>query len=164
MNAISKTSLGLIAGLFALGIATAGNDDSMGSGQNHPMGSDSGNMPRGHHMNMDPVARTQQNLSELKAKLNLTKEQEPAMQTFSDQVKQQAKSMMAMQDKMKTARSKPAPEHMAVMADAAKDRAQAMSTMAESVKTFYGVLNPEQQATFDKIHVGHMSQMTDMRE
>lgn len=164
MNSIGKTSLGLIAGLFALGIATAGDDDSMGSGQKHPMGSDSRNMPRGPHMNMDPVARAQQTLIELKAKLNLTKEQEPAMQSFSEQVTEQAKTMMAMQDKLKTVRTKPAPERMEAMADAAKERAQAMSTMAESVKTFYGALNPEQQSTFDKIHMSRMSQMTDIRD
>lgn len=148
-------SLGLISSVLALGVATATEKDGMASGQKHDMNCDSKDMVKGQ-MKMDPVARAKQHLGELKAKLNLTKEQEPALQTFSDQINEQAKTMMSMQDKMKGVIAKTAPEHVAMMADKTKSKAQNMSAMAETVKTFYNTLNTDQQATFDKVHMSHM--------
>lgn len=114
------------------------------------------------HMEADPAARAKEHLSELKAKLNLTKDQEPALQTFSDQVNQQVKNTLSTQDM----RNKPigdtpktAPERVAMMAEAMKVKAQGMAAMAESVKTFYGALHTQQQATFDTIQMSHMSSM-----
>lgn len=155
MKLSTTIGVGLISSVFALGIATAADNDGMMMGQKHEMGKDGSDMGKGHAQ-MDPVARAKEQLSELKAKLNLTKEQEPALQTFSDQVTEQAKIMMSMQEKMKSAMPKAAPDQMAMMADAMKSRAQNMATMSDAVKKFYGVLNPEQQATFDKIHTSHM--------
>jgi len=112
-----------------------------------------------HGGKMEPVARVDKHLSELKARLKLTKDQEPAWQTFSDQAKEQAKSMAAMIPKRKEGMQdmpKSAPEKMAMMANMMKDRAQNMSTMADNVKTFYTILTPEQKVAFDKVHMEHM--------
>jgi len=148
MKLHAKLMLGLISSLFAASIATAAGHGTKMSPHHHGMDCNSMSMMSGD-MSMDPVARTQKHLSELNAKLNLTKEQQPAWQTFSDQVNDQAKNMASMRDKMKAdAQSMPksAPEHMARMADMMKDRAQNMATMADAVKTFYATLSPEQVA------------------
>jgi len=150
--------LGLISALFAASVATAAETGTK-MGQHHHgmycngMGMMSGNMGK------DPVASAQKHLDELKAKLKLTSDQQAAWQTFSDQVNEQAKNRAAMRDKMmdKTqAMPKTAPEQMAMMADRMKDQARHMDKMADAVKAFYATLSPEQQTTFDKVHMSHM--------
>ena len=145
--------LTLISSALALGVATAG-DGKMG-GKSHDMNCPSMGM-------MDSTERAEKHLGELKAALKLTKDQEPAWQTFSDQVKAQAKSMASMHDKKKEGMKdmpQSAPEKMAVMSSMMKDRAQSMSTMADNAKTFYATLTPEQKVAFDKMHMSHMGHM-----
>ena len=152
--------LTLISSALTLGGATAAEHVGKMGGEKHEM--DSGCMGMMQGGMMDPVARAEKNLSELKGKLKLTKDQEPAWKTFSDQVKDQAKSMAAMMDKNKEGMqdmTKPAPDRMAMMASMMKDRAQTMSTMADNLKTFYATLTPEQKVTFDKVHMEHMKGM-----
>ena len=159
MKLHTKLTLGLVSSLFAVSLATAAaSGTKMGpyqAGMNcNGMGMMSGDMK------MDPTARTQKHLSELKAKLNLTADQQPAWQTFSEQVNDQAKNMAAMRDQMK-ANAQPmpkmtAPERMTKMADWMKDRAENMAKMADAVKTFYATLTAEQQATFDKMQMSQM--------
>ncbi len=160
MKLHTKLTLGLVSSLFAVSLATAaGPGTKMGpyySGADcNGMGMMSGDMK------MDPVARAHKNLSELNAKLNLTADQQPAWKTFSEQVNDQAKNMAAMREQMKgDAQSMPkktAPERMAKMADLMKDRAQNMAKMADAVKAFYATLSAEQQATFDKMQMSHMT-------
>lgn len=157
--------LGVTSSILALNIATA--SDGMAGDSKHDLDCQSKGMVKSH-MEADPVARAKEHLSELKAKLNLTKEQEPALQTFSDQLNEQAKNTLSMhgmkdmkdmKDKSKGDMPKTAPERVAMMAEAMKTKAQNMAAMAESVKTFYGALNTQQQATFDKIQMSHMSSM-----
>lgn len=161
MKLHTKLTLGLISSLFAVSLATAGT--KMGP---YHSGMDCNGMGMGMmsgDMKMEPVARAEKHLGELKAKLNLTADQQPAWQTFSGHVNDQAKNMAAMQDRMRdNAQSMPkktAPERMAKMADWMKDRAQKMEKMADAVKTFYATLTPEQQATFDKVQMSHMGRM-----
>ena len=159
MKLHTKLTLGLISSLFAVSLATAGTK----MGPYHAgMGCDGMGMMSGD-MKMDPVARAEKHLGELKAELNLTAAQQPAWQTFSGQVNDQAKNMAAMRDQMRgNAQSMPnksAPERMAKMADWMKDRAQKMEKMADAVKTFYATLTTEQQATFDKMQMSHMGRM-----
>ena len=157
-------TLGLCSSLFAASLAMAADPGQKmnhhGRGMNcNGMGMMSGDMK------MDPVARAHKHLSELNAKLNLTPAQQPAWQTFSDKVNDQAKKMASMRDKMKeNARSMPktAPEQMARMVEMMNERVQAMATMADAVKTFYASLTPEQQATLDRMHMSHMKQMGHM--
>lgn len=161
MKLHTKFALGLVASVFAGGVATAASHVDKMHDQKHEMESDGMGMMQGH-MKMDPVARAQKHLSELQAKLKLADDQQPAWQAFSDQVNAQAKDMASKQDKMKGAMADmtmPTPERMAMMADMMKDRAQAMATMADAVKTFYASLTPEQKTTFDKTHMAHMKSM-----
>ena len=161
MKLHTKLTLGLMSSLLAASIATATeytpemnpNKSAMNS---NSMGTMSGDMKR------DPVATTTRHLTELKDKLNLTPEQQPAWQTFSTQINDQAKKMAAMRDEMKSgaqAMPQTAPEHMAKMADMMKDRAQIMATMSDALKVFYASLSSGQQATFDKMHRTQMAQM-----
>ncbi len=164
MKLRTKLALGLISTVFAIGVATAANHEGKMHGQKHEMDCDGMGMMQGHIM--DPVASAHKHLGELKAKLKLTKEQEPAWQAFSDQVNTQAKNMASMHDKMKgNMHNMPmtAPDRMAMMADMMKDRAQNMATMADAVKTFYATLTPAQKSTFDKMHMGHMKSMDHMK-
>ena len=160
MKLHTKFTLGLISALFAVSVATAAERDARMHRYNYEMGCNSMGMAPGD-MGQDPVLRAQKHLSEMKAKLHLTKDQEPAWQTFSDQVNDKAKNMAAMHDKFKDKASMPktAPERMATMADMMKDRAQDMAKMADAVKTFYATLTPEQQAAFDKLHMSQMNRM-----
>lgn len=160
MKLHTKIALGLISAMFAANVATAAERSGKMHRYNQEMYCNSMGIVPGD-MKKDPVARSHKHLSELKAKLNLTKDQEPAWQTFSDQVNEQARSMAAMHDKFKdkTAMPRTAPEHMAWMVDMMKDRAQDMARMADAVKTFYATLTPGQQAAFDKLHMGRMNRM-----
>ena len=152
--------LTLISSALTLGSATAAGNDGKMRGEKHKMGCAGMDMMQGGMM--DPVARAEKHLNELKATLKLTKDQEPAWQTFSDQVKDQAKSMAAKMDKKKEGMQDmpmSAPDRMEMMASMMKDRAQDMSTMADNVKTFYATLTPEQKVAFDKVHINHMKGM-----
>ncbi|MHB1591195.1 MAG: Spy/CpxP family protein refolding chaperone [Sulfuricella sp.] len=152
--------LTLISSALTLGVATAAEHGGKMRGEKHETDcADMGMMQGGR---MDSVARAEKHLSELKAKLKLTKDQEPAWQTFSGQVKDQAKSMAAMMHKEKEGMRdmhKSAPDKMAMMASMMTDRAKNMSTMADNVKTFYATLTPEQKVAFDKVHMNHTKGM-----
>ena len=165
MKLRTKLALGLISTVFAIGVATAASHDGKMHGKKHEMDCDGMGMMQGHMMK-DPVATANKHLSELKAELKLTKDQEPAWQTFSDQVNAQAKNMASMHDKMKgDMQNMPMtmPDRMAMMADMMKERAQNMTAMADAVKTFYATLTPEQKNTFDKMHMSHMKSMEPMK-
>lgn len=164
MKLHTKLALGLISSVFVANLATAA-DQGMRMSRNNPgmncnsMGFMPGDTER------DPVARAQKHLSELKAKLNLTNNQQTAWQAFSDQVNDQAKNMADMRGQMKgnmSAMPKTAPDQMAKMADMMKDRSQNMEKMADAVKTFYDTLTPEQQTAFDKVHMSRMNRMNRM--
>ena len=159
MKLHTKLTLGLVSSLFAVSLATAATSGTKMGPYHAGMGCDGMGTMSGD-MKRDPVARAQKHLSELKAKLNLTADQQPAWKTFSEQVNEQAKNMVAMRDQMKdnfqSMPKKTAPERMAKMADLMKDRAQNMAKMADAVKTFYATLTAEQQATFDKMQMSQM--------
>jgi protein CpxP len=163
MKLHTKFGLGLVASVFAMGVAIAASHEGKMQDQKHAMDSDAMGMGMMQDQTMmDPVARAQKHLSELQAKLKLSQAQQPAWQTFSDQVNAQARDMASKQDKMKGAMANMAmttPERMAMMADMMKDRAQAMATMADAVKPFYASLTPEQKTTFDNMHMQQMKSM-----
>lgn len=172
MKLHTKLALGLISSLFVANLATAAEPGTKMS--RHNLGMDCNNMSympgdmsyMPGDMRTDPIARAQKNLSELKAKLNLTNDQQPAWQTFSDQVNDQAKNMTEMRNKMKDKMQtmpKTAPEQMANMAEMMKDRAQGIAKMADAVKTFYATLTPEQQIAFDKVHMSRMGRTGRMK-
>ncbi len=161
MKLRTKLTLGLMSSLLAASIATATEYTSEMNPNKSAMNSNSMGMMSGD-MKMDPVATSTKHLNELKDKLNLTQEQQPAWQKFSTQVNDQAKKMAAMRDDMKSGtQSMPqtAPEHMAKMADMMKDRAQSMTTLSDALKVFYANLSSDQQATLDKMHRTQMTKM-----
>ena len=163
MKLHTKISLGLIASVFAVGVATAAHHEGAMKGQ---AGMDCDGMGMMHGKMMDPAATAHKHLAELKSELKLTKDQEPAWQTFSDKVNAQAKNMDAMRDKMKMDRPDmpmSSPDRMEMMSGMMKDRAQMMATMADTVKTFYATLTPEQKSTFDKMHMNHMKSAGGMK-
>lgn len=167
MKVRTQIMLGLFSSMLAVSAASAVDSDSKMKGHKHEMNCEGMNMHG--DMKMDHSAQAQKHLNELKSKLNLTKAQEPAWNTFSEQVMNQAKNMGMMAGGMKKdMQSMPqtAPERMAMMASMMKDRAQNMASMADTVKTFYDTLTPEQKMAFDKMHnseMAHMKHMGDMK-
>ncbi len=100
---------------------------------------------------MDPGARAEQRLGQLKGELKLTVQQEPLWQAFADKSKAEAgKGMQAMRDRMKDDKPASAPERMAQMQDIMKDRVAAMESVSESFNRLYAGLTPEQKAAADK--------------
>ncbi len=161
MNSHTKLALGVIASTFAANLAMAA--DSGGNMSMNKSGMDCKGMSMmPGDMGTHPVAHAKKHLGELHTNLKLTKEQQPAWETFSTQVIEQAKSMAAMQDSKKNMTQnmpKSAPEQMAMMAEMMKSRAEHMAKIADSVKTFYSGLSAEQQKVFDKMHRDHIHSM-----
>ncbi|MGA9031937.1 MAG: Spy/CpxP family protein refolding chaperone [Sulfuricaulis sp.] len=162
MKLHTQIALGFIASLLAVSVATAADPGSKMKHEKDKTGCYGMGMMQ-NDMKVDHVARAQKHLSELKAGLNLTKDQEPAWSNFSDQVITQAKSMASMQEDMKKYMQnmpRTAPERIEMMANRMKDRAQHLAAMSDTVKTFYNTLTPEQKIVFDKKmqinHMGHM--------
>lgn len=159
MKLHTKLTLGLVSSLFAVSLATAATSGAKMGPYHAGMDCNGMGMMSGD-MRMDPVARAQKHLSELNAKLNLTANQQPAWKTFSEQVNDQAKNMVAMRGQMEdndqSMPKKTAPQRMAKMTDLMKDQAQNMARMADVVKTFYATLTAEQRATFDKMQMSQM--------
>jgi protein CpxP len=161
MKLYTQITLGLISSLLAVSVATAAEPGHMMKQHKNETNCYGMGMMHGD-MKMDHVARAEKHLSELKAKLNLTNDQEPAWSNFSDEVIVQAKSMTSMREDMKKDMQnmpQTAPERMEMMASRMKDRAQHMATMADTVKTFYNTLTPEQKMVFDKMQISHMGHM-----
>ena len=95
MKLPTKLTLGLISSLLVASLATAAEQGAKMSRQTPGMDCNGMSMMPGD-MGADPIVRAHTHLSDLNAKLKLTKDQQPAWQTFSDQVNAQAKTMKAM--------------------------------------------------------------------
>ena len=165
MKLHSQIMFGLLSSVFVLNVASAADSDSKMKEHKHEMNCEG--MGMHGDMKMDHSAQAQKHLSELKSKLKLTPAQEPAWNTFSEQVMSQAKNMGMMAGRMKKdmpSMPQTAPERMAMMASMMKDRAQNMSSMADALKTFYDTLTPEQKMAFDKMHNSEMARMQYMGE
>jgi Spy/CpxP family protein refolding chaperone len=151
MKKIYAVAAGLVAGV-ALAVAAvthAQPSGGMGPGFAHGMGPGHGPMA-----NVDPAARAESRLTDLKAQLKISTTQEPAWQTFADAAKQQATGMQAMHARMQ-AGSGTAPERMAQRASAMQQRAEGMATMSKALDALYAVLTPEQKTIADQ-HFGTM--------
>jgi hypothetical protein len=122
------------------------------------MGDHKAMMGEGRMQKIDPEkmdSMVAKHLSDLKAKLKLSAEQESSWKTFADAMKPNAKmhenrpdraeldklSTPERIDKMKALRS----QHMS-------DMNAAMDKRDEATKTFYATLRPEQKKTFDAEH------------
>jgi hypothetical protein len=166
MKLHTKLTLGLISSVFAANLALAADSGAKMSMNNIGMDGKGMNMMPGD-MSANPVADSQMHLSELKAELKLTKDQQPAWDTFSTRVNERAKKMADMRDTrqgmnkdMTQTMPKSAPEHMALMAEWMMMRAENMAMMADTVKTFYAELTTNQKSAFDKLHMENMKRVS----
>lgn len=162
MKPHTKLTMGLISTVFAANLALAADSGAKMDMNSPDMHCKNMSMMPGD-MDTNPVDHAKKHLAELEAQLKLTKEQQPAWETFSTQVNEQAKNMADMRDKKKDmAKTMPmsAPEHMGMMAEMMKTRGEKMATMADAVKTFYAELSTDQKMAFDKLHMEHMSHMS----
>ena len=48
---------------------------------------------------------------------------------------------------------------MAKMSDMKNDRAKSMDKMSDALEELYATHSPDQQMTFDKVHMSHMAEM-----
>jgi hypothetical protein len=145
---------GVVAGV-ALAVAAvtyAQPFGGMGHGYGPGMGMGQGHGPMA---GVDPSVRVDSRLTDLKAQLKITSEQEAAWQTFTAQAKQQAASMQAMRAQMQEGTAGTAPERMGQRATAMQQRAAGMATMTNAFNALYAMLSPEQKAIADQ-NVGMM--------
>jgi hypothetical protein len=90
-------------------------------------------------------------LKVLHDQLGLRAEQESAWQTFTTQLNEQGKQMLALVKKHHEGDApKTAPERVEQMASHAQDHVQQAKLMADAVKTFYANLDDAQKAKFDQ--------------
>ena len=97
----------------------------------------------------DPAAYVQKRLDKLKAKLQITSEQESQWNAFSAAVMQQMQQFQAGRDAMKNKMTK-APERIDAQIAAMKQRVASFETIGQSAKELYAVLNPAQQQIADQ--------------
>ena len=109
--------------------------------------------------NHDPARmahRHEQQLAELKAKLQLTSQQETAWNSFAESLKPPAAAMEKTPD-WAALQQLPTPERIDRMRALRKERMQAMQARmdkhAEATKAFYAALTPTQQKVFDARHM-----------
>jgi len=96
----------------------------------------------------DPTAYVQKRLDKLKAKLQITSEQEIQWRAFSAAVMQQMEQFKAGRDAMKNNTAK-APERIDAQIAAMKQRLASFETIGQSAKDLYAILNPAQQQIAD---------------
>lgn len=103
---------------------------------------------RGHHkdMRMQRAEHMQKRAAELKAKLQLTAEQETAWTTFTEAMKPQQRGARL---DWKGMRELSTPERIDRMRAMRAQRDAEMDRRGEATKAFYAQLNPAQQKTFD---------------
>lgn len=110
---------------------------------------------------MDPAARTQAQLDELKTSLKLNSSQDKAWQAFAKQATQQAEAMKAQHAQRPAPQADDklhAPELMARGTEQLKQQLAQMEAMNKAVKDLYAALTPEQQSLadrhFERLHAG----------
>jgi protein CpxP len=94
-------------------------------------------------------------LSELKAQLKITTEQEAAWQAFTGAAKQQASGMQGFREQMHQSTGA-SPDRLAQHTQIMQQRAASMATMTKAFNALYAVLTPEQKTIADQ-HFGPMA-------
>ncbi|OHC61647.1 MAG: hypothetical protein A2040_11015 [Rhodocyclales bacterium GWA2_65_19] len=123
---------------YGSGMMGRGGPGMMGGGPGMMMGWGHGRM---FASNDTDIAKFQQEqLGELKSRLAITVEQQPAWDAFAAQAAEQAKTMQALRNDTGTA---PLPERM-------QQRQKAMTSMSESFTRLYEALTPKQREVFDR--------------
>jgi len=96
--------------------------------------------------------RHEQRMADLKAKLNITPQQEAAWNTFDAAMQPPAAPQRMSREELN---SMTTPQRVDLMQQRAAARQERMTQRGEAVKTFYAQLTPEQQKIFDQ-HVSSM--------
>jgi hypothetical protein len=154
----------LLATLAATGVAvavtaTAGpryggcqqGDGPMMQGDGYgPGGGKQGRMEQGRH---DP-ARHQQRMEQMRERLGITAEQEPAWQAFTTQMDAQRERMQAHHTQMRAQwdadEAVSMPERIQRRSEFMTERLAAMQEMSAALETLYAQLTPEQQELMDQ--------------
>lgn len=108
------------------------------------------------HDKMDPAAMAQRHADRLRAALQLTPAQEPALKAFLSEMQPPE----GMRDKMKGMHEEMAglttPQRLDRMRARMDDHRAMFERHAAAVKRFYAQLTPSQQKAFDAMPMGHM--------
>ncbi len=149
MVAAVAVGLGGLGAAFAQG-AGCGPDGKMGMKSGMMQGGPMQGGPMQGGM-MDPAARADQHLAQLKDVLKPNAQQEPLWQAFAEKSKAEAeKGYKAMRERATQDKPMTAPERMAQMQNSMKDRVASMESVNESFKRLSASLSPEQKAAADK--------------
>jgi len=97
----------------------------------------------------DPGAYVLKRLTHLKEKLQITPDQEPQWQAFSDTVVQQTQQLRSAHRTRQAAPAK-APERIDRQVELMKQRVAGFEAIAQSAKTLYAALTPAQQQVADE--------------
>jgi protein CpxP len=155
MKTIHTVVTASLAGIaLAAAVASAqpfGMGPGAGAGFGPGMGMRAGHGPMGAVDATTIDAR----LSDLKAQLKITTEQEAAWQGFAGAAKQQATGMQALREQMQPTTGA-APDRMTQHAQIMQQRAASMTTMTKAFDALYAVLTPEQKTIADQ-HFGPMA-------
>ena len=103
----------------------------------------------GHKNHAQRMEQRAQHLAALKAKLNLTSQQEAAWDAFTASRQGQMRSMADRQAMRAEMASMTTPQRVDKMLELAEVRRAKMIARAQATKTFYAQLTPAQQAVFD---------------
>jgi len=178
IHKILAGAAGTLALVTTVAIAQGGPGYGMGPGMMHGgpgMGMGPGMMHGGPGMGMGPGkmqggmgpgmmqggggpgAMSAQHLTDMKTRLAITAEQEPAWQAFSAKAAEQATLMQAMhaQHQQAADANEAAPDRMARHIGLMTQRLAGMQAMNAAMKDLYGVLTPEQRTVADQ-SFGHM--------
>ena len=124
----------------------------MGWGRGHMGGyGPQGMMGYGYgYGNANPGAVVDDRLTELKAELKITDQQESAWKAYAEQVKAQAESMQAWHTAMWNSAQLSAPERLAQRDAMLKQRLAQHEAMTSAFNELYKALTPEQRAAVDQ--------------
>lgn len=144
----SFTKRALMVGLLAGSGILAASSFAMTAGG--PAGKDGCDARQGQKIHAKWEARRAEHLSELKEKLKLSPEQEPAWDTFTRAtqpgMRHASIDRQAMRGEFEKLSTPQRLDKMMAMSDARRTR---MLERNQAIKTFYAQLNPEQQKVFD---------------
>ncbi|HEY1751639.1 MAG TPA: Spy/CpxP family protein refolding chaperone [Caulobacteraceae bacterium] len=141
--------LALVAGLvLPLGLATASL--AQDAPPPPPPGAD---MHRDHHF--DPARMREHVARRLRAELQLTSGQEPALAAFLDAMKPSGDMHGGMGHEHQDMQAMTTPQRLDAMLARADRMHERMVAHVAAVKQFYAQLTPSQQRAFDAMHMGH---------
>jgi hypothetical protein len=141
--------LALVAGLvLPLGLATASL--AQDAPPPPPPGAD---MRHQHHF--DPAGMREHMAARLRAELQLTPGQEPALNAFLDAMKPPGEMQPGMRHQHDDMQGLTTPQRLDAMLARADKMHERLVAHVAAIKQFYAQLTPSQQKAFDAMHMGH---------